>query len=75
MRQQLIDAAVQVVGQPCEHVLEVRPRVMTMHLGGLRQAHGKALMGRQLLGFTLDSVQPGDALHRLGGYRTLVFLD
>ena len=37
--------------------------------------HGKALMGRQLLGFTLDSVQPGDALHRLGGYRTLVFLD
>ena len=39
MRQQLVDAAVQVGGQPGEHVLEIRPRVMPVQLGRLQQAH------------------------------------
>lgn len=32
MRQQLIDAAVQVVGQPRKNILQIRPGVMAMHL-------------------------------------------
>ena len=39
MRQQLVDTAVQVAGQARKHVLEVGPRVVTMHPGGLHQAH------------------------------------
>ena len=63
MRQQLIDAAGQVVGQPCEHVLQVRPRVMTMHLGGLRQAHDDS---GALAGQRAACEQPGLAAHGPG---------
>lgn len=39
MGQQLVDAAVEVIGSPCEDVLEVCPRVVAVHPGGLHQAH------------------------------------
>jgi len=39
MGRQLVDAAVQVARQPCEHVFQARPRVVAMHPGGLHQAH------------------------------------
>ena len=38
-------------------------------------AHGKALLGMQFFGLALDSIQPGDALHGLGGDRALVFFN
>ena len=39
MRQQFLDAAVQVHRQSCQHILEVGPRVMPIELGRLHQAH------------------------------------
>ena len=37
--QQLLDAAVQLRGQPGEHVLEVGPGIVPVELGRLQQAH------------------------------------
>ena len=39
MRQQLLDAAVELRWQPGEHVFEVGPRVAPAQLGTLQQAH------------------------------------
>jgi hypothetical protein len=39
MREQFVDAAVQLRGQPREDVLEVSPRIMAIELGRLHQAH------------------------------------
>ena len=39
MRQQLVDTAVEVARQARELVFQVRPRVVTVHPGGLHQAH------------------------------------
>src|SRR5437762_681672 len=39
MRQQFVDLAVQLRGQPREHVLEVGPGVSPVELGRLQQAH------------------------------------
>ena len=56
MRQQFVDAAVQVHWQPGEHVLEVSPGGMPAELGRLHQAphHGRTLAGQ----FTAGE-QPG----------------
>ena len=37
--------------------------------------YGKALLLRQFPDFFLNPIQPGDALHGLGGDRTLVFFN
>ena len=37
--QQFLDSAVQLRGQPCEHVLEVSPGLVPFELGRLQQAH------------------------------------
>ena len=39
MREQLVDSAVQVRGQPRENVLQVRPRIVPLHLCRLHQTH------------------------------------
>src|SRR5438105_1981933 len=46
--QQLLDPAVQLRGQPREHVLEVDPRLVAIELGRLQQAHhdSSALAGQ-----------------------------
>jgi hypothetical protein len=48
MREQLIDAAVHMGWQSCQHVLEIGPRIVAMQLRGLQQAHhdGGALSGQ-----------------------------
>ena len=48
MREQLVDSAVQVRWQSREHVFQICPRVVTVHLGRLDQAHddGGALAGQ-----------------------------
>ena len=38
VRQQLLDPTVQLRGQPGEHVLEIRPRLVPIELGRLRRA-------------------------------------
>ena len=58
MRQQFVDAAVQVRWQPGEHVLEVSPGVMPAELGRLHQAHHH---GRALAGQFAAGEQPGFA--------------
>jgi hypothetical protein len=37
--QQLLDSAVELRGQSCQHILEVGPRVVPAQLGALQQAH------------------------------------
>ena len=61
MRQQFVDAAVQVHWQPGEHVLEVSPRVVPAELGRLHQAHHH---GRTLPGQFTAGEQPGFSAHR-----------
>jgi len=39
VRQQLLDPAVQLRGQPREHVLQVSPGLVPIELGRLQQAH------------------------------------
>ena len=39
VRQQFLDPAVQLRGQPREHVLQIRPRLVPIELGRLQQAH------------------------------------
>jgi len=48
MREQLVDAAVQVRWQSREHVFQIRPRIMAEHLCRLHQTHdyGGALAGK-----------------------------
>ena len=58
MRQQFVDAAVQVRWQPGERVLEVSPGVMPAELGRLHQAHHH---GRALAGQFAAGEQPGFA--------------
>jgi hypothetical protein len=48
MREQLVNAAVHVGWQSCQHVYEIDPRIVAMQLRGLQQAHhdGGALSGQ-----------------------------
>ena len=39
MRQQFVDAAAQVRGQPCENILQIRVEVVPVHARRLDQAH------------------------------------
>jgi len=39
MREQFVDSAVQVRWQPRKHVFQIRPRIVTVHLCRLHQAH------------------------------------
>jgi len=49
VRQQLLDPAVQLRGQPREHVLQVGPRLMPVELGRLQQTHHhRRALARQL---------------------------
>lgn len=39
MRQELVNPAVRMRRQTCEHVLQIRMRIMTVQRGGLNEAH------------------------------------
>lgn len=43
MRKQLVDAAVQLLGQPDQDIVEVGPRIVPVQLGRLHQAHHELL--------------------------------
>jgi hypothetical protein len=47
MRQQFVNAMVRMHGQAFEHILEVDPRIVTVQLGRVHEAHddGSALTG------------------------------
>ena len=68
MRQEFLDAAVHVGGQPRQHVLEVDPRIVPVELGRLRQAHddGSALAGEFATG-----EEPCAAPHRPAAHEVL----
>ena len=65
MRQQLVDTAVQVARQAREHVLEVGPRVVAVHPGGLHQAHDDS---GTLAGEFAACEQPCLSSHRPGAH-------
>lgn len=60
MRQQFVDAAVQLRGQAGQDVLEVGPRIMAIELGRLHQAHHD---GRTLAGEFASAKEPRFSAH------------